>query len=117
MPDHATTTHEAWDADAHRAERPSLSQVCLAVVTVPDPYSVIRIVQLLRSLRIELTIAARSRYNRHVTDIQKAGADIIIDEEASVGQQLAQKIVGHLQESSGATLACRLAGQTPEIIT
>jgi CPA2 family monovalent cation:H+ antiporter-2 len=93
-----------------------LSEVCLAVVTVPDPYSVIRIVQLLRSLRNELTIAARSRYNRHVTEIQKAGADIIIDEEASMGQQLAQKIVEHLQESSGAIIACRLAGQTPEII-
>lgn len=93
-----------------------LSQVCLAVVTVPDPYSVIRIVQLLRRLRNELTIAARSRYNRHVTEIQEAGADIIIDEEASMGQQLAQKIVEHLQESSGAILACRLGGQTPEII-
>jgi len=93
-----------------------LSEVCLAVVTVPDPYSVIRIVQLLRSLRRELTIAARSRYNRHVADIEKAGADIIIDEEASMGQQLAQKIVEHLQESSGTILACRLAGQTPEII-
>ncbi|MFH1028017.1 MAG: hypothetical protein V1791_08450 [Pseudomonadota bacterium] len=63
-----------------------------------------------------MTIAARSRYNRHVTDTQKAGADIIIDEEASMGRQLVQKIVEHLQESSGAVMACRLAGQTHEII-
>ncbi|MEW6671317.1 MAG: cation:proton antiporter [Thermodesulfobacteriota bacterium] len=93
-----------------------LSEVCLAVVTVPDPQSTIRIVQLLRRLRSELTIAARSRYNRHVGDIEKAGADIIIDEEAGMGQQLAQKILEHLQESSGAVLACRMGGRTPEII-
>jgi len=93
-----------------------LSEVCLAVVTLPDPQSAIRVVQLLRSLRSELTIAARSRYNRHVADIEKAGADIIIDEESSMGQQLAQKIVEHLQDSSGTILACRLAGKTSEII-
>jgi len=93
-----------------------LSEVCLAVVTLPDPKSSIRVVQLLRSLRSELTIAARSRYNRHVADIEKAGADIVIDEESSMGQQLAQKIVEHLQDSSGAILACRLAGKTTEIV-
>jgi len=92
-----------------------LAEVCLAVVTTPDPHSVIRIVQLLRSLRSELTIAARSRYNRHVAEIRKAGADIIVDEEASMGQQLAGKILEYLQETSGTILACRLGGQAPEI--
>lgn len=93
-----------------------LSGVCLAVVTLPDPLSTIRVVQMLRSLKSELTIAARSRYNRYLNDIEKPGADIIIDEETVVGRQLARKIVDHLQTDSDRALACRLAGQPPEIV-
>jgi len=93
-----------------------LSGVCLAVVTLPDPLSTIRVVQMLRSLKSELTIAARSRYNYCFNDIEKAGADIIIDEESVVGRQLARKIVDHLQTNSDRALACRLAGQPPEIV-
>ena len=47
--------------------------------------------------------------------LEKAGADMVIDEETSMGQMLSQKIMENITESSGSILACRLAGQTPEV--
>ncbi len=91
-----------------------LAAVCMAVVTVPDPTNSIRIVQTIRRLRPDLNIAARCRYNRHLADLEKAGADIVVDEETTIGQMLSQKIMQNIQENSGTVLACRLAGQTPE---
>ena len=92
-----------------------LQEVCMAVVTVPDPRTAVRIIRMLRSLRPQLSIAARCRYNRHLADLEKAGADIVIDEESTVGQMLTQRIIEHIQESSGSIFACRMAGQTPEV--
>jgi CPA2 family monovalent cation:H+ antiporter-2 len=92
-----------------------LQEVCMAVVTVPDPRTAVRIIRMLRSLRPQLSIAARCRYNRHLADLEKAGADIVIDEESTVGQMLTQRIIEHIQESSGSIFACRIAGQTPEV--
>jgi CPA2 family monovalent cation:H+ antiporter-2 len=92
-----------------------LSEVCMAVVTIPDPGTSVRIVHMIRRLRPELSIAARCRYNRHLADLEKAGADVVVDEETTVGQMLSQKIIENLDEISGCTLACRLAGQEPEL--
>jgi Trk K+ transport system NAD-binding subunit len=92
-----------------------LSDVCMAVVTIPDPGMAVRIVQMIRRLRPELAIAARCRYNRHLSDLEKAGADIVIDEETTMGEMLGQKIMEGLEESSGAIMACRMGGQTPEV--
>jgi CPA2 family monovalent cation:H+ antiporter-2 len=91
-----------------------LSEVCMAVVTIPDPGTAIRVVQMIRRLRPELSIAARCRYNRHMTDLEKAGADVVVDEETTTGEMLSRGILERLEESSGAAVACRLAGQTPE---
>ena len=92
-----------------------LSDVCLAVVTIPDPITSTSIVRIIRRLRPDLTIAARCRYHRHSGDLVKAGADMIIDEETSTGELLGKMIIKSIDESSGSTLACRLAGQSPEI--
>jgi CPA2 family monovalent cation:H+ antiporter-2 len=91
-----------------------LSGVCMAVVTVPDPGTSIRIIQMIRLLRPQVTIVARCRYNRYLADLEKGGADIVIDEEATMGQMLSQKIIDYIKESSGSGMACRLAGQMPE---
>ena len=93
-----------------------LNHVCMAVVTVPDSRTAEDIVGLLRRLRPTLAIAVRCRYNRHIPDLKKAGADIIVDEELSSGKVLAQHIMSFVQESSGEVIACRLAGQEPEVI-
>jgi CPA2 family monovalent cation:H+ antiporter-2 len=92
-----------------------LSGVCMAVVTVPDPGTSIRVVQMIRLLSPQVTVVARCRYNRYLADLEKAGADIVIDEEATMGQMLSQKIMDYIKESSGSGMACRLAGQMPEV--
>lgn len=90
-----------------------IQEVCMAVVTVPDWKTTVRIIQMLRTMRPQLSIAARSRYNRHLEDLKTAGADIVIDEETNVGQMLTQRIIEHIQESTGSIFACRMAGQSP----
>ncbi len=90
-----------------------LAGVCMAVVTVPDPHAAARIVEMIRRLRPDLSIAARCRYNRHVAEVVNAGADIVVDEEVTVGDMLSRQIVASLSDASGATLACRLGGQVP----
>jgi CPA2 family monovalent cation:H+ antiporter-2 len=85
--------------------------VCMAVVTVPDPSTAIQIVANMRELKPHLPIAVRCRYNRHLEAVKKAGATIILDEETRVGHDLAHRIVDFMQETSGETLACRLVGK------
>jgi CPA2 family monovalent cation:H+ antiporter-2 len=92
-----------------------LSDVCMAVVTIPDPGMAIRVVQMMRRLRPDLSIVARGRYHRHLVDLEEAGADVVVDEESTIGEMLTRKIKGGLEESSGALLACRLAGQSLEV--
>jgi CPA2 family monovalent cation:H+ antiporter-2 len=94
-----------------------LADVCMAVVTVPDSRAAAAVVALMRRLRPTLAIAVRCRYNRHLPDLKKAGADMIVDEEIGSGKMLAQHIMSFIQESSGEVIACRLAGQEPEVIS
>ncbi len=91
-----------------------LADVCMAVVTVPDPHAAARIVAMIRRLRPKITIAARCRYNRHMDSLHKAGADIVVDEEITMGDMLSRRIVEHLTDESGVLIACRLGGQTPK---
>jgi CPA2 family monovalent cation:H+ antiporter-2 len=91
-----------------------LSDVCMAVITIPDPGMATRIIQMMRRLRPDLSILARSRYHRHLPDLENAGADVVVDEESTIGEMLTRKIKDGLEESSGVLLACRLAGQSPE---
>ncbi len=84
--------------------------VCMAVVTVPDPPTVIQIVTHMRALRPRLPIAVRCRYNRQLDAVKKAGATVVVDEETQVGHDLAHQIVDYMQDSSGEHLACRLVG-------
>ncbi len=103
--------------DAGRAEvllHAGLSSACMAVVTLPDPTAAVRVVQLLRRERPDLLIAVRCRYNRHLQELEKAGANVIVDEETLMGQTLTLKIAEHMQEVSGEALACGLAGRNPE---
>lgn len=104
--------------DAEREEilrHAGIMDACMAVVTVPDPHTSMRIVRMIRRLRPQLTIVARCRYNRYLEDLKRAGADLIVDEETSMGDMLGKKIIERLQEGSGAALACRLGGQGPEM--
>jgi CPA2 family monovalent cation:H+ antiporter-2 len=86
------------------------NDICMAVVTVPDPTTTAQIVAHMRGLRPRLPIAARCRYHRHIEKVKSAGATIIVDEEAYTGHSLAHQIVDFMQTESGETLACRLVG-------
>ena len=94
-----------------------LPEACMVVVTIPDPHAAVRIVEMIRRLRPHVPIASRCRYNRHVADLEGAGADIVVDEEITVGDMLSRQIVDYLMNGSAAVVACRLGGQTPESIT
>ncbi len=85
-----------------------LAQVCLVVVTVPDPRAAIRVVSIIRRLRPQVTIAVRCRYHRHMADLTKAGADIVVDGEITMGNELSKQIVERLMDESGMLVACRL---------
>lgn len=91
-----------------------LKEVCMAVVTVPDPHTTIEIVDHIHRLRPQLPIAARCRYHRHQPAVKKAGATIIVDEEMLMGHELAHQVVEFMQSVSGETMACRLVGQPLE---
>lgn len=82
--------------------------ICMAVVTIPDPDMARQIIRMIRGLRPDLTIVARCRYNRHLSDLTRAGASLVVDEETSVGETLSRKISEGLSGQSGIGLACRI---------
>ena len=85
-----------------------LAQVCLVVVTVPDPRAAIRVVSIIRRLSPQVTIVVRCRYHRHMSDLTRAGADIVVDGEITMGNELSKQIVERLMDESGMLVACRL---------
>jgi CPA2 family monovalent cation:H+ antiporter-2 len=90
------------------------NDICMAVVTVPDPTTSAQIVAHMKGLRPQLPIAVRCRYHRHMETVKNAGATIIVDEEAYTGHLLAHQIIDFMQTESGETLACRLVGRPDE---
>lgn len=91
-----------------------LTGVCMTVVTIPDPHASARIIQMIRRLRPQVPIIVRCRYNRHKVELKKAGADIVVDEEMTLGAELSRQMLDYLRDDSGALLACRLGGQAFE---
>jgi CPA2 family monovalent cation:H+ antiporter-2 len=89
-----------------------LGDVCMAVVTVPDPRLATHIVKIIRRLRPHVTIAARCRYHRHMPDLLEAGADIIVDGEITVGDKLSHEIIDVLTADVDTLAACRLTGHS-----
>ncbi len=85
----------------------------LVVVTVPDPHATREIINNIRLLSPKSTIFARSRYHIAIEAFKKSGAAVVIDEETTVGDQLARAIM----ESSGGegreALAGALTGEQP----
>jgi CPA2 family monovalent cation:H+ antiporter-2 len=58
------------------------------VVTVPDPVSGGQIVTQTLSLAPNVPVLARARYNRYLSMLSKAGANVVVDEETEIGLQL-----------------------------
>ena len=58
-----------------------------------------------------IPVMVRSRYHRHVADMHKTGAKIVVDEENTVGEALGRELVNLLQEPEQAAMACALASK------
>jgi len=93
-----------------------LDRACLVVVTIPDPLGVRDIVKSIRRLSPTSTVIARSRYNLHTAEIDKAGAHMTVDEEQIVGTTLSDHVIECLQGRGNIdfSCACALAGLPEE---
>ncbi len=95
-----------------------LNQACLVVVTIPDPRGVRDIVKNIRRLSPGSTVIARSRYNLHTAEIDRAGAHMTVDEEQIVGKTLSGHVIDCLQGRGNIdfSCACALAGLPEESV-
>lgn len=62
------------------------------VVTVPDPEAARTIIHHVRHLAPSVPIIARSRYHVHRFELEFAGAKVVVDEERTMGAQLAEAL-------------------------
>jgi len=94
-----------------------LDRACLVVVTIPDPRSVRDTVKNIRRLSPGSTVIARSRYNMHTAEIEKAGTHLTVNEEMVVGEYLSKHVIDCLQGRGDIdfSCACALAGLPEEL--
>ncbi|MDO9264227.1 MAG: cation:proton antiporter [Desulfosalsimonadaceae bacterium] len=93
-----------------------LDHACLVVVTLPDPRIVRDTVAAIRRLFPGATVIARSRYNLHTAEIEKAGAHMTVDEEVVIGKHLSDGVIECLNGRGWVHLscACNLGGKMAE---
>jgi CPA2 family monovalent cation:H+ antiporter-2 len=85
--------------------------ICAAVITLPDPKTCRDVIANLRLLLPGIPILARSRYHRYKMDLENRGATIVVDEESTVGQTLADNLIALMQKPNQEAMACALAGK------
>jgi len=68
-------------------------------VTVPDPDTARQVVAQIRILSPETAIIARSRYHIYRSNLSRAGAHAVVDEEEVVGLQIASQVLEKLQDN------------------
>lgn len=92
--------------------------ICAAVITLPDPKTCRNVISNLKLLLPGIPILVRSRYHRYSTDMKNSGATIVVDEEFTVGQALADHLIDLLRRPNQEAMACALAGERalPEVV-
>lgn len=83
------------------------------IVTVPDPRSVGEIIRNIRFFAPRSIIIARSRYHIASPNLRAAGASLVVDEENTIGDELAREVVASLKHTNREALGCALAGEKP----
>jgi CPA2 family monovalent cation:H+ antiporter-2 len=63
------------------------------VFTIPDPGSIKIAIQQARKLASDISILSRARYSISVKELKDAGADMVVDEETTTGDELARQVV------------------------
>lgn len=74
-----------------------LDNAKLVVITIPSLDAVIKAVDNIRRLSPSSFIIVRSRYQAYKPDFEQAGADLVINEEFTVGDKLARVTIQHLR--------------------
>jgi K+:H+ antiporter len=86
----------------------------LVVITVPDPNTCREIIEKIRLASPQAVLFVRSRYHRSMEDLKRAGANIVVDEEDTVGRMLSKEIIHFLRDGNRLALSCALAGEDPK---
>jgi voltage-gated potassium channel Kch len=79
-------------------ERAGIEAARAVVIAIPDNMSARGVVSQCKNLAPEVPVFARSRYHLFAGELQVAGADVIVDEEQSVGELLGKHTVAYLGE-------------------
>ncbi|MCF8096158.1 MAG: cation:proton antiporter [Desulfobacteraceae bacterium] len=85
-----------------------INNACLVIITIPDPRMTISIIETVKRLADRAVVVARCRYHIYKTDMEKAGAEVVADEENMVGMHLAEAVVHALQNADSEEMACAL---------
>lgn len=68
----------------------------VVVIALPDPSGASSVVKIVRVVAPDAYVIARARYNRHIAELESSGAHEVVDEEAIVGGQLADRLSAFL---------------------
>ena len=109
--DRSLTVHIGDATSGDLLEHFGLEDASMVVVTIPDPRTAQNVIKKVRQLVPDAVIIARSRYHIANPELRKAGADVTVDEELTVGIDLAQEVLRVLHESHKDAMACALAGE------
>jgi CPA2 family monovalent cation:H+ antiporter-2 len=93
------------NGDAGRSEILDAANVRTAgivVLTVPEQLGIGRVVAQIRALAPDVPIVARGRYHVYLDRIREAGVDVVVDEESTVGEVIAQRTLAILDERNAA---------------
>ncbi|MEM8781368.1 MAG: cation:proton antiporter [Planctomycetota bacterium] len=85
----------AYVGDASNPDLLKLLQLSGAeslVVTLPDHRLTVGVIVEARQVAPKVRVIARARYHRYVDLLEAAGADVVVDEEANVGERLAEML-------------------------
>jgi voltage-gated potassium channel Kch len=91
-------------------EHAGVREAAIGVISVPDPRAAAAITRTVRQLAPRAALIVRCRYQRTRSDLERAGADIVVDEEFMVGQRLAQAVTDRLYEDQLPAMACVFTG-------
>lgn len=79
------------------------------VITVPDHRAVCAIASAVRNLAPNLDIIARARYHPFVSELERSGATVVVDEELVTGRRLAAALRSILQTTAPIQSDCSQA--------
>lgn len=80
-------------------EHASVQHAKIAVITLPSRAAAQTVLEQIRAFAPGIRVVVRSRYRRHKTDFQNAGAFAVVDEEEEVGRALSKIVLLILRDT------------------